>query len=223
MADRPNTAAHLMLELAGSREHTVVQRWIAIAPEGRGHYDLPMTRLVMSEKVPKFALVDRMTRDASSFDWLLICDDDVEVGPNFVDRLIGASRRYDFALSQPARTLDSFADHPIVHVMPGVLARRTRYVEIGPIVCIRRDAMAVLMPFGFDRGMGWGLDLVWPIRLERAGFRMGIIDSVPLAHRLRPQVSSYTLGDALAEFDANLAREPHLTMNEAFTVLEAYA
>jgi len=223
LADRPNTAAHLMLELAGSREHTIVQRWIAIAPEGRGRYDLPMTRLVMSDTVSKFALVDRMTCDATSFDWLLICDDDVEVGPDFVDRLIDASGRYDFALSQPARTLDSFMDHPIVQVMPGLLARRTRFVEIGPVVCVRRDAVPVLMPFGSDRGMGWGLDLVWPIRLERAGLRMGIIDSVPLAHRLRHQVSSYTFSDALPDFEANLAREPHLTMDEAFTVLEAYA
>ena len=82
MADRPNMAAHLMLELAGSREHTIVQRWIAIAPEGRGRYDLPMTRFVMAGTMSKFALIDRMTGDASSFDWLLICDDDVEVGPD---------------------------------------------------------------------------------------------------------------------------------------------
>src|SRR5262245_50241389 len=119
-----------MLELAGSREHTIVQRWIAIAPEGRGRYDLPMTRFGMSHAVPKYTLVDRMITDALSFDWLLICDDDVEVGSDFVDRLISASQRYDFALSQPARTLDSFMDHPIVQVMPGVLARRTRFVEI---------------------------------------------------------------------------------------------
>jgi len=83
--------------------------------------------------------------------------------------------------------------------------------------------MAVLLPFGSDCGMGWGLDLVWPIRLERAGLRMGIIDSVPAAHRLRRQVSSYTFDSAMLDMDANLAREPHLSMDEAFTVLEVHA
>jgi hypothetical protein len=222
MADRPNTVTHLMLSLAESREHTVVQRWIAIAPDGRGRYGMPMTRLVMSHPTSKFALVDRMTQDASSFDWLLICDDDVEVGSGFVDRLIDASRRFDFALCQPARTSESFLDHPIVLVMPGIVARRTRFVEIGPLVCIRRDAMPALIPFGADRGMGWGLDLVWPIRLERMGLRLGIIDSVPMAHRLRPQVSGYNIDSALSEFETTLAREQHLTMDEAFTVLEVY-
>ncbi len=222
LADRPNTAAHLILELASSQDHEVVQRWIAVAPQGRGRYDLPLTRLVMTEKVPKFALIDRLACDAQDFDWLLICDDDIETGPGFVDRLTELSERYDFAVAQPARTVDSFTDHPIVQVMPGLIARRTRFVEIGPLVYVRSDAMPLLLPFGPDSGMGWGLDLVWPVRLERAGLRMGILDAVPLAHRLRPQVSGYDVQAAHRQYSATLAREEHLSMDDAFTVLEAY-
>jgi hypothetical protein len=222
LADRPNTAAHVFLELASSQDHEVIQRWIAIAPQGRGRYDLPLTRLVMTETVPKFALVDRLACDAHDFDWLLICDDDIEMGPGFVDRLIKLSELYDFSVSQPARTVDSFTDHPIVQVMPGLIARRTRFVEVGPLVCVRSDAMPILLPFGPDVGMGWGLDLVWPVRLERARLRMGILDAVPLAHRLRPQVSAYDADTALREYRATLAREEGLSMDEAFTILEAY-
>lgn len=222
MADRPHTAAHMIHELATSRDHAVTQRWIALAPGGRGRFDLPMTASVVTERTPKFTLLDQLTEDAQDFDWLLICDDDVEVGPGFLDRLIGLSERHDFALSQPARTADSFTDHPIVQVMPGLAARRTRFVEIGPVVCLRRDAMRVLLPFGPECGMGWGLDFVWPARIERAGLRLGIVDAAPVAHRIRPPAVAYDGGSARSDMYATMARQSYLTPDDAFTVLEAY-
>ena len=222
MADRPNTAAALASELAASREHTVVQRWIALAPGGVGHFGLPATVMIISEPTPKFALLDRVIGDARDFDWLLLCDDDIEVGQGFVDRLIGYSQRYDFALSQPARTTDSYIDHPIVQVLPGLVARQTRFVEIGPLVCLRRDAMELVIPFGPACGMGWGLDFVWPARLECAGLRLGIIDATPIAHRIRPSTASYDQSTAQRAMDSVLEREPHLSEDEAFSVLETY-
>ena len=222
LADRPNTAAHMMEELAASAEHDVVQRWIALAPGGRGRADLPATTRVVTESIPKFALLDQLIGDATGFDWLLLCDDDVEVSPGFVDRLIGCSAQHDFALSQPARTADSFVDHPIVQVAPGLAARRTRFVEIGPLICLRRDAMPLLLPFGNACGMGWGLDFIWPVRLERTGLRLGIVDAAPIAHRMRPRAEAYDMSIAHQAMWSVLAREAHLTMDEAFVVLEAH-
>lgn len=222
LADRPNTAAHMMFELAGSQDHEVVQRWIALAPAGRGRYDLPLTEMVVTDPTSKFALLDQLTDDAQDFDWLLLCDDDIEVGPGFLDRLISVAERQDFALAQPGRTADSFTDHPIVQVLPGLLARRTRFVEIGPFTCVRRDAMPLLLPFGEACGMGWGLDFVWPVRLERAGLRMGIVDAAPLAHRIRRPATGYNSVIAGRDMCATLAREAHLTQDEAFSILEVY-
>ena len=223
MADRPNTAAHIIHELATSLDHSVTQRWLALAPGGRGRFDLPLTEMVVTERTPKFTLLDRLTEDAQDFDWVMLCDDDVEVGSGFVDRLIGLSERHDFALSQPARTVDSFVDHPIVQIMPGLSARRTRFVEIGPVVCLRRDAVRLLLPFGPDCGMGWGLDFSWPVRIERAGLRLGIVDAAPVAHRLRPPVVAYDGANARREMFATMARHSYLNPDDAFTVLEAYA
>ena len=222
MADRRNTAAHLMFELAGSMEHEVVQRWIALAPNGQGQFDLPMTELVVTEPTPKFVLLDRLLGDASEFDWVLLCDDDVEVGPHFLDALIRSCDHHDFALAQPARTTDSFTDHPFVQVLPGLKARRTRFVEIGPVTCIRRDAVPILLSSGANSRMGWGLDFIWPARLERVGLRMGIIDAVPIAHRIRRSVTGYTHGSAHLDMCATLARERHLSLDEAFTIVEAF-
>jgi hypothetical protein len=222
MANKPNTAAHLVHQLASSTQHDVCQRWIALAPGGVGRFDLPCTYKVVTASTPKFSLLDQLTEDALDFDWVLLCDDDVEVGPGFLDTLISLSAKHDFALSQPARTPDSFTDHPIVQVIPGLTARRTRFVEIGPVICIRSDAVGALLPFGSEVGMGWGLDFVWPAKLEQRGLRMGILDAVPVAHRIRRPATGYDTRAAHLSMADLLARHPHLSKSEAFTVLEAF-
>ena len=222
MANRRNTVAHLMMEFAGSLDHEVVQRWIALAPNGEGRFDLPMTEMVVTEPTPKFVLLDQLLENSDEFDWLLLCDDDVEVGPGFIDRIIGLCEQHDFALAQPARTTDSFTDHPFVQVLPGLQARRTRFVEIGPLTCVRRDATKLLLPFGTASGMGWGLDFIWPVRMENAGLRIGIVDGVPIAHRIRKSVTGYIYKTAHLEMCAALAKERYLSLDEAFTIVEAY-
>lgn len=222
MADRSNTAMHLIHELQASAQHAVVQRWAALAPGGCGDCDLPSTELVFTEREPKFTILNLLTKDASSFDWLLLCDDDVEVTEGFLDRFIGLSQTYDFALSQPARTAGSYTDHPITQVMPGIQARRTRFVEIGPVVCVRRDAIPLILPFAEESGMGWGLDFVWPRLLEAAGLRLGIVDAAPIAHRLRPPAAAYNGDEARQKMFWALASHAYLPLDEAFTVLEAY-
>jgi hypothetical protein len=222
LADRPNAAGHLLYELAGSGAHEVTQRWTALAPGGEGHCDLPCTVSIEVAPAPKFVLIDAMTHDADDFDWVLICDDDIEVPPDFLDEFLELAQRFDFALCQPARSADSYIDHPIVARMTGLSARRTRFVEIGPLVAIRQDAIPLLLPFGHDCGMGWGLDFIWPGIIEAAALRMGIIDAVPLVHRMRKPVTGYDHEDASRAMFGLLAAHPHLPRDAAFTVLEAY-
>lgn len=222
MAEKPNTVAHVSLCLALSKKHRVEQRWIALSPNGKGACDHPMTLAVVTERTPKFQLLDRLLVDAQDYDWILLCDDDIELDFDAIDKLIDYATAYDFALCQPARTTDSFTDHPLVQVLPGLKARRTRFVEIGPFVCMRRDAAKLLLPFGNACGMGWGLDFVWPHIIEDANLKMGIIDAVPVAHRIRPPVTGYNYESARREMDRLLAEHPHLTLDQAFTVIEAY-
>ena len=70
--------------------------------------------------------------------------------------------------------------------------------------------------------MGWGLDFVWPARIERAGLRVGIVDAAPVAHRIRPPVVAYDGGSARHDMYATMARQSYLSPDDAFTVLEAY-
>lgn len=222
LAHRPNTAAHIAYECARSTAHEVTQRWAAIALGGEGACDLPGTTRIYAKATPKFEIIDAISEDARDFDWLILSDDDVELPEGFVDRFIAMAERYDFALCQPARTTDSYIDHGIVMQMPGLLARRTRFVEIGPFVAIRRDAMPLLLPFGLEAGMGWGLDFIWPAIIEKAGLRMGIVDAAPAAHRMRKPVTGYDHGTENRAMSFRLAEHAHLTHQQAFTVLETY-
>jgi hypothetical protein len=221
LADVENTARHVADVLARSRQVEVEQRWIGLTTRN-SKTDLPGTVATVTQSTPKCTLLNRLLDGFQQFDWVLFCDDDIEVAEGFADALIAVAQHLDFALLQPARTQDSYIDHPIVGQFPGLLARQTRFVEIGPVVCLRRDAASLLLPFSDQSSMGWGLDFVWPRIIENAGLRMGIIDAVPVAHRIRKPVAGYNYDSATAEEQRLLASEPHLKPMDAFQILQVY-
>lgn len=223
LADGPSWVEGVASSLARCRGHAVTQRWTALWSGPPGVPQLPQT--VGSARMPaaKFDLLNRMLGDADAFDWVIVVDDDILVPEGWLDRFLDLAARFDFALSQPARTPDSYIDHPIVARAGGLLARRTRFVEIGPVFCIRRDALPLLVPFEAEAGMGWGLDFLWPVRLEAAGKRLGIVDGAPVAHALRPPAHHYAGALAARQMERLLGVTGHLSRAEAFTVLEAHA
>jgi len=225
LADRENRVAHIAAEMARSARWKVEQRWVALgeSPPPPGLEALTVLRI--STPTPKFALLNRILEAASlaPYDYLLVCDDDVTLPDGFLDRYLEFLGEHDLALAQPARTHESFTDHPIVEQLDGLDARRTRFVEIGPVFSIRRDAMALVLPFDEASPMGWGYDFVWPVVLEEVGKHIGIVDATPVAHDLRKPVALYDHGSANAAMKAYLASRPHLSKGEAFTILEAYA
>ncbi len=221
IANRETSAGHVIYELETSKRHTVTQRWAAISIGDQRAIALPCTVETISAPTPKFVILNRLIGGSEDFDWIFFCDDDIELPPGFLDDLIEVAERYDFALFQPSRTHDSYLNHDIVRRLPGLTARRTRFVEIGPVTCVRRDAFPLILPFDKD-GMGWGLDFVWPARIERAGLRMGIIDAVPIAHRIRKPADYYSDTEARIAMSYVLARHHNLSDVEALTVLEAY-
>jgi hypothetical protein len=132
-------------------------------------------------------------------------------------------RKYDFALSQPARTHDSYIDHAFVEQFDGLIARQTRFVEVGPLFCLRPDAARLLLPFDEQSPMGWGYDLVWPCVLAEAQLKLGIVDEIPVAHTIRKPVSHYHHATADAQMKRFLEGRQHLCTDDAFLVVDAYA
>jgi hypothetical protein len=141
----------------------------------------------------------------------------------FLDSYLRLVREHDFALCQPARTHDSYIDHAFVEQLDGLTARRTRFVEIGPLFSIRRDAMPVLLPFDEQSPMGWGYDFMWPPALESAGLTLGIVDRVPVAHSVRKPVAQYDYQTVDRQMKQYLEGRRHLSQNESFFIWEAYA
>jgi hypothetical protein len=225
LADREHLAPSIARELAAAERWTVEQRWVAL---GRSPVPADLAEVTarrIETPTPKFTILNRLLAEANlaRFAYVLVCDDDVALPAGFLDRYLALVERHDLALAQPARTHGSYVDHALVEQLDGLDARRTRFVEIGPVFSMRADVLPVVTPFSEESPMGWGYDFVWPVLLESAGLRMGIVDATPVAHDLRKPVVNYDHEEAERAMNAFLAGRPHLTRAEAFTILEAYA
>lgn len=224
LADRRNTVSHLVGAFSGSARFEVTQRWVAVAG---GPPDAAVAAVTVEQLrvvTPKFAILNRMLAQSEwrNFDYLLLCDDDIVLPRGFLDAFLGYQIACDFALAQPARTRSSYADRKFARAVRGIRARRTRFVEIGPLVSVRSDFAPRMLPFDESSPMGWGYDFVWPVLAEAAGLRLGIVDATPVDHSLRGQASAYSSNEASRAMIAYLERTPHLKKQDAFTVLETY-
>ena len=134
--------------------------------------------------------------------------------------LIKRSERFGFELAQPAHAFASHAAWDVTRRRPGVLAHRTRFVEIGPVTALSATAAATLLPFP-DLRMGWGLDAAWSARAAERDWPIGVVDVTPVRH-LRPVASSYPRDAAIAEAEAFLDGRAYVTRDEAAETIAEY-
>ena len=153
-------------------------------------------------------------------DWLLLVDDDVILPPGFLDVFLYCAERHGLQVAQPAHAFASHAAWRVTRRRPGLVARRTRFVEIGPVTAISADAFGALLPFP-ALAMGWGLDAHWSAVAAEHGLTLGIVDATPVRH-LRPVAADYPRAAAIAEAEAFLAGRPFITRDEAAQVLAAW-
>ncbi len=165
------------------------------------------------------ALLERASgREA---DWIVVVDDDVELPSRFLDRMLFCAERFGFDLAQPAVTHTSHSAWPVCRRERGIVARRTRLVEIGPVTAFRHTVVPELLPFPPLR-MGWGLDLHWGgLALER-GWRLGIVDAAAIRHEARITASTYDRDEAVAELRSFLASRAHIDRVRAGEVVERH-
>lgn len=197
LTDRPNCMRHLVSTLKSSAAYRVVHRWVSLGTPSRDPAILRVTVASHSSLIPKFPLVNQVlaAEDLALFEYLLLVDDDIQVPQGFLDRFLSVQSSLGFRLAQPARTADSFIDHEIVRQEPSMIARETRWVEVGPLVSIHRSIFEAIVPFDLRSPMGWGYENIWGYELSRRGLKMGIIDATPIEHKLRRPHEHYD-GDA---------------------------
>src|SRR3954470_11345288 len=129
-----------------------------------------------TEELPggKFENINTLLANEESADWTLVVDDDVCLPRDFLDCFVALAEAFEFQLVQPAQTLASHAAWPSARRVPFSVARRTNFVEIGPVTGFARAVAAELLPFPQLR-MGWGLDLHWGAVAEDRGRKLGVI------------------------------------------------
>lgn len=171
-------------------------------------HDVTVSIIDMQPGVGKFQnitrAIERVGRPLSDFDWVVITDDDVGLPHDFLDRFIGLAEHAGLMIAQPAHRFFSYATFAITQRRWGSLVRATRWVEIGPITALRRETFGDLLPFPVSR-WDWGLDVYWAQLAGQKGWRIGVVDGVPIEHR-RPVAGSYDARAAIAEAVDFLAR-----------------
>ena len=222
LAEKANTAEHVAASFAASRDFEIEQRWIALGGEPAVGELGAVTAMAVSEPTPKYALLNRLlaAEDLTDYDFVVSTDDDIVLPEGFADLFLGVQAGVGFDLAQPARTPNSYVDHPIVVQQRGVVARRTRFVEIGPLVSFGREVHDLVFPFDETSAMGWGFENVWAHQLRERGLSQGIVDAVPIDHSIREPVANYEWSDANADRERYLASHPHLPLEECIRVLE---
>jgi len=222
LQDRDNHYGHISKVLDSSIRHDVQQLWAVL----KSKIELPSSENIMNiyfdEFIPRFKLINSIIREHSegNYDYIIVTDDDIRLPEDFLDQFIMRQEQCDFSLAQPARTLNSITSHAITTQEKNTLARQTRFVEIGPLISIRRDAQKIILPFDESSPMGWGLDYVWPALLDVNNLKMGIVDCVPIAHTLRPVGVSYDSSGAMKEMREFLLSKVHLLPENAQVVLK---
>jgi hypothetical protein len=158
---------------------------------------------------------------AAGPDWTIAIDDDVRVPRAFLDRFVGVCEAFGLDLAQPAQTLRSHSAWKVTRRRPATLVRETRFVEIGPVTAFGRVAAAELLPFPELR-YGWGLDLHWAAVAAERGWRLGVVDALPVRHEFGVVAAAYPREDAVDEAARFLSGRAYLPSDRAGDVLAVH-
>ena len=224
LANQMNNVKDIVSVLDLSNSHKVLQKWVALNGSPPDEKTAEVTVNILNGRFPKFQIINELLHDEdiSIYDYIILCDDDVVLPENFIDAFITMQSRFEFAIAQPARTLNSHIDHPIVEQHIGVHARQTNFVEIGPVTSFHRSAYDFIFPFDVTSPMGWGYENVWAYEALQRDLKIGIIDGVCVDHSLRKPVANYGWDQADRERSIYLKKHDHLPLEDCFRVVSAH-
>jgi hypothetical protein len=202
--DAPNVLAAAFAELRRSR-HLVTTAGTVAGDRGKWEN----VNGLLAEHPPR------------AHDWVLIVDDDVSLPHGFLDRFLFLVERFGLRIAQPAHRRRSHAAWAVMRRASHAVVRETQFVEQGPLVAFARDAIVELCPFPQLRA-GWGLDLHWSAIARERGWKLGVVDALPVRHGLREIASSYSIDAAIEEMREFLSTRPYVRRDEALRTLATH-
>jgi glycosyltransferase involved in cell wall biosynthesis len=224
LALKPNLAAAISKSLLDSLTVDVELRWAAIGT-GEPHELLDGHTEFHVAGGDKFSILNRLiaASDLAQYDYLVVVDDDIEFPAGWLDDFVSLQSASELDLCQPARTATSEVSHAFTLQIPGIQARETEFVEIGPVFVMRRSAFGALLPFDEAFPMGWGMESEWRNVCGREGLRMGIIDAHPIEHSFRPTLAYYDRHTTVDEMTKTLDSKSFSEVFDGQRVLATYA
>ncbi len=179
-----------MFVRAGARSlHT---HWIENDPERNwdccvSWYTAPVSGAIVEHEVSvgdnKFDAFDDFYEKvvvASSYEYVLVVDDDIDFSPGDISRLFRLCVAHRLFLAQPSLSWGTHANHDVTLHNPACIVRRTRFIEV-MAPCFSRAALERLRPtFRLNRST-WGLDYAWASLLA-GEHRIAVVDAVQVRH-----------------------------------------
>ncbi len=135
--------------------------------------------------------------------WLVMADDDIEFVTGDGAAFVALAQRAGFGVTQPAHAAGSVINHQITLAETGSVARRTTFVECGPLVAFSPEWRGQIVPLPTWRGPGWGMELEWS-DLQARGCTLGVVDATPI-HHLAPVGADYDVSLSQRRVRAELA------------------
>lgn len=222
LANELNNIVDIVSILSSSNLVNVKQKWAAIGGEPPTQEVKDVTVVRLKDRKSKYEILNEMLskENLQVYDYVLNIDDDIILPDDFIDNFIGLQSKYDYRIAQPARTCNSYIDHPIVGKQDGVIARTTLFVEIGPLVSFHRSVFDSVFPFDLSSSMGWGFENIWTYKLRKMDLKMGIIDATPVDHSIRKPVEHYKWETANSEREKLFSKNDYLPYEQCYKVLD---
>ncbi len=136
-------------------------------------------------------LLNRLERTLpAGFDgWVVIADDDITIRGTDLATFVALAVAAGLDIAQPAHSARSQHSYPHTLARPFAIARRTEFVEVGPMVAFSPLARPHVFPIDETYLMGLGAEFAW-MDLRRLGIELGIVDCVTVCH-VSPPGSEY--------------------------------
>lgn len=124
-------------------------------------------------------------------DYVMFLDDDLTIPPGFLPEYLRLVEALGADFAQPALLPESHHSFRATVQRPGLVARRTNWVEM-MIFSMSRRLVDEVAPFtNVGRGAGWGFEFTITPALEKLGAYAAIIDACPVEHSYRPLATGY--------------------------------
>lgn len=155
-------------------------------------FDTDSTEYVYRIYGEKFHIIKKFAESnidlIKKYDNILMPCDDVLTNTKDINSLFEIHSKYNLWLSQPS--LSGFISHEITRNQPNSLLRYTNFIESMCPIMTLNTFLALLPTFNLTCS-AWGIDFLWPKKLNYPKDKIAIIDSIIVEHT-RPVGINYS-------------------------------